>query len=124
MIGLLGPKDANEEESVDLEGVAVGGDAVGKGTRIGIEGGSPPRERIDVGEENAEIGAKALDEIELAGRGEGKEIPDERVDAVEDVLVLDAEELFVGEIEDDTFCEEGDEMKGIRVWRSWKMEGI
>lgn len=124
MIGLLGPKDANEEESVDLEGVAVGGDAVGKGTRIGIEGGSPPRERIDVGEENAEIGAEALDEIELAGRGEGKEIPDERVDAVEDVLVLDAEELFVGEIEDDTFCEEGDEMKGIRVWRSWKMEGI
>lgn len=119
VVGLLGPEDGDKKESVDLEGIAMRRDAICEGARIWTRGGSPPREGVDVGEEDAEIGAEALDEIELAGSGEGREVSDERVDAVEDVLVLDAEELFVGEIEDDAFREKEEEERllGLGFWK-------
>lgn len=104
--GLLEEGDVEEEESVDLECIPVGGNAggdvrdrVGSGARRGRrrrrEMGDAG-ERVDVGEENTEVRAQGLDEVELGGRGEEGEAADERVDAVEDVLFLDAEELPIG----------------------------
>lgn len=104
--GLLEEGDVEEEESVDLEGIPVGGNAGGDvrdSVGSGAWGGRRRRremggagERVDVGEKNTEVRAQGLDEVELGGRGEDGEAADERVDAVEYVLLLDAEELPIG----------------------------
>lgn len=64
----------NEEESVDFEGIAMRSDAIMHWRLIIIPRLGSPRERIDVGKQNTEIGAKTLNEIELTSRGEIREI--------------------------------------------------
>jgi len=61
-----------------------------------VVGGSG--EGIDVGEEDGEVGAESFEEAELGGRGENEEGANQGVDAVEHVLLLDAQNLPVGEI--------------------------
>lgn len=63
------------------------------------------REGVDVREQHAEVRPEALHDVELAGRGEAGEAADQRVHAVEHVLLLHAEQLLVGEIERQAFDE-------------------
>lgn len=58
-------------------------------------------EGVDVGEEDGEVGAESFEEAELGGRGENGEGANQGVDAVEDVLLLDAQNFPVREIKRD-----------------------
>lgn len=91
---LLGEHYAEQEERVNLKGVAVRTDAIQDHAVVVLA-----RERVDVREKHAEIRPEALGDVELAGRGEAGEAADQRVHAVEHVLLLHAEQLLVGEIE-------------------------
>lgn len=57
---------------------------------------------IHVGEEDGEVGAERFEEAEFGGRGENGEGANQGVDTVEDVLLLDAQNLPVGEIKGHT----------------------
>lgn len=75
----------------------MGNDEVGNGDTASwrrVVGGT--QEGVGVGEEHAEVGAEGFDEVKLGGRGEAWEVPHEGVYAVEDILLLNAEELLIG----------------------------
>ncbi|KAK7278834.1 hypothetical protein RJT34_23872 [Clitoria ternatea] len=55
------------------------------------------REGVDVGEEDGEVGAESFDEVRFGGGRERGEGADQGVDIVEDLLLLEAEDFFVGE---------------------------
>ncbi|KAK7300893.1 hypothetical protein RJT34_11744 [Clitoria ternatea] len=61
-------------------------------------------EGVDVGEEDGEVGAESFDEVRFGGGRERGEGANQGVDVVEDLLLLEAEDFFVGEIEGDA-CE-------------------
>jgi len=61
-----------------------------------VVGGSG--EEIEVGEEDGEVGAESFEEGEFGGRGENGEGANQGVDAVEQVLLLDAQNIPIGEI--------------------------
>ncbi|KAK7270942.1 hypothetical protein RJT34_26478 [Clitoria ternatea] len=54
-------------------------------------------EGVDVGEEDGEVGAESFDEVRFGGGRERGEGADQGVDVVEDLLLLEAEDFFVGE---------------------------
>ncbi|KAJ1401698.1 receptor-type tyrosine-protein phosphatase S-like [Sesbania bispinosa] len=61
-----------------------------------------PGERIDVGKKHGEIGTETFDEVEFTRVGESGETANQGVNSVENLLLLHAQEFFVGEVEGHT----------------------
>lgn len=102
VVGVFGENNTEEEEGVNFESVTMGGEAIEQDGKVTF---GSPREGIDIREKHGEIGTEALEEVEFGGVRERGVAAEQGVEAIEDVVVLDAEEFFVGEIEGDAFDE-------------------
>lgn len=96
-IGLLRYGNSEKAKGIDFEGIAVRHNVVGERRRAMVgRRRRGTRQTINVREEYTQIGTQALEDAGLVIRWKRRKIPNQRVDPIEHILLLHAEQLLVG----------------------------